>query len=109
MYHPRLYGEFYEMGLKYGTLLREKANFVLPKISPKKIAFGLESYKELQRFYPEVVEEINGFAKGINDTPENLGAFLLSLGIFDTSGQCSVFAFKNKDAVVVGRKLRYAF
>jgi predicted choloylglycine hydrolase len=109
MYHPRLYGEFYEMGLKYGTLLREKANFVLPEINKQKTEFGLESYDELQKFYPEIIEEIKGFAKGINDTPENLGAFLTSLGIFDTSGQCSVFAFKNTDSVVVGRNYDMLF
>ncbi|MEM9363771.1 MAG: C45 family peptidase [Bacteroidota bacterium] len=109
MYHPRLYGDFYEMGLKYGTLLREKANFVLPKISDTKKEFGLESYKELHCFYPEVVEEIKGFAKGINDKPENLGAFLLSLGVFDTSGQCSVFAFRNMDSVIVGRNYDMLF
>lgn len=97
------------MGLKYGTLLREKADFVLPKINSKKRRFGLESYKELQRFYPEVVEEIKGFANGINDQPENLGAFLLSLGVFDTGGQCSVFAFKNEDSVVVGRNYDMLF
>ncbi|GAB5471912.1 MAG: C45 family autoproteolytic acyltransferase/hydolase [Maribacter sp.] len=109
MYHPRLYGEFYDMGLKYGTLLKEKANFVLPNISNQKTEFGLESYKELQKFYPEVVEEIKGFAKGIKDKPENLGAFLLSLGIFDTTGQCSVFAFKNKDSVIIGRNYDMLF
>ena len=109
MYHPRLYGEFYEMGLKYGTLLKEKANFVLPKISSKKKEFGLESYKQLKGYYPEVVEEITGFAKGINDKPENLGAFLLSLGIFDTSGQCSVFAYNNNDSVIIGRNYDMLF
>ncbi|GAA4272510.1 C45 family peptidase [Aquimarina gracilis] len=109
MYHPRLYGEFYDMGLKYGKLLYEKANFVLPKISDQKTEFGLESYKELQRFYPEVVEEIKGFSKGIKDKPENLGAFLLSLGIYDTIGQCSVFAFRNNDSVIVGRNYDMLF
>lgn len=103
MYHPRLYGEFYDMGLKYGSLLYEKANFSLPKISYEKYDFGLESYKELQNFYPELMEEINGFAAGIKDKPEQVGAFLLSLGVFNTTGQCSVFAFKNKNAVVFGR------
>ena len=103
MYHPRLYGEFYDMGLKYGSLLYEKANFSLPKISSEKYDFGLESYKELQNFYPELMEEINGFAAGIKDKPEQVGAFLLSLGVFNTTGQCSVFAFKNKNAVVFGR------
>lgn len=111
MYHPRLYGDFYDMGLKYGKLLYEKANFVLPKISPEKTTFGLQSYEILKDFYPEAVTEIEGFARGINDTPESLGAFLLSLGIFDTTAQCSVFAYKNEDAVIVGRNydMLYAF
>lgn len=103
MYHPRLYGSFHDMGLKYGTLLRDKANFVLPEISKRKTDFGLKSYTELQQFYPEIIEEIEGFAMGIGDRPENLGAFLLSLGIFEPTGQCSVFAFKNSDSVMVGR------
>lgn len=109
MYHPRLYGEFYEMGLKYGKLLYEKANFVLPIISKKEMEFGLESYKELKLFYPEVVEEIEGFAKGIEDKPENVGAFLLSLGIFNQTGQCSVFAYKNEDSTIIGRNYDMLF
>lgn len=109
MYHPRLYGTFYEMGLKYGTLLYEKANFVIPEITEQKRSFGLESYKKLKEFYPEAVAEIEGFAEGIKDKPENLGAFLLSLGIFETTGQCSVFAFKNEDSVVVGRNYDMLF
>lgn len=69
------------MGLKYGKLLYEKANFVIPLISKQKMDFGLESYRELKSFFPEVIEEIEGFAKGIQDKPEKLGAFLLSLGV----------------------------
>ncbi|MDN5213030.1 hypothetical protein QQ020_13265 [Fulvivirgaceae bacterium BMA12] len=60
------------MRLKYGTLLREKANFVLPKINNIKTEFGLGSHKELQSFYPEVVEEIKGFAKWIKNKPNYL-------------------------------------
>ena len=109
MYHPRLYGEFYEMGLKYGKLLYDKANFIIPNISKQKMDFGLESYEELKLFYPEVVEEINGFAKGIKDEPEKLGVFLLSLGVFNATGQCSVFAFKNDDSTIVGRNYDMLF
>ena len=97
------------MGLKYGTLLREKANFTLPHVSDQKMDFGLSSYQELKAFYPELVEEIEGFAKGINDTPERLGAFLLSLGIFDTAGQCSVFAYRDDGGVFVGRNYDMLF
>ena len=109
MYHPRLYGDFYDMGFKYGKLLYDKACFSLPTISDQKKEFGLASYTELKNYYPEAVEEIIGFAKGIKDTPENVGAFLLSLGIFDTTGQCSVFAFKNTHTVIVGRNYDMLF
>lgn len=109
MYHPRLYGEFYDMGFKYGSLLHEKANFVIPEISQQKTDFGLQSYKELKTWYPEIIDEIKGFANGINDKPEKLGAFLLSLGVFNSTGQCSVFAFKNKDSVVIGRNYDMLF
>lgn len=111
MYHPRLCGDFYDMGFKYGNLLYEKVNFSLPKLSTKKMDFGLESYLVLQQYYPEVVDEIKGFAKGIHDRPEILGAFLLSLGVFDTTGQCSVFAYSNKVDVIIGRNydMRYDF
>lgn len=111
MYHPRLYGDYEEMGHKYGSLLRQKANFSLPQISPKKEAFGLASYEHLQDFYPEIIPEIQGFAAGIEDDPKQVAAFLLSLGVFETAGQCSIFAFNNKDSVVVGRNydMLYAF
>ena len=97
------------MGLKYGTLLREKAGFTIPGISKQKTEFGLESYTELKSYYPAVIEEIKGFAKGIEDKPEKLGAFLLSLGHFDATGQCSVFAFKNKSSVIIGRNYDMLF
>ncbi|MGB5818805.1 MAG: C45 family peptidase [Saonia sp.] len=108
MYHPRLYGEFYEMGLKYGSLL-QKNGFVLPRISKEKTEFGLESYGELKNYYPEVVTEIRGFAEGINEQPEILGAFLSSIGVLNTTGQCSVFAFKNKNSVIIGRNYDMLF
>ncbi|UII75723.1 C45 family autoproteolytic acyltransferase/hydrolase [Flagellimonas sp. HMM57] len=109
MYHPRLYNDFYDMGLKYGKLLYEKANFSIPPISAEKMEFGLESYEELKLFYPEMIEEIEGFAQGIKDTPEKLGAFLLSIGIFNATGQCSVFAFRNSTSTIIGRNYDMLF
>jgi predicted choloylglycine hydrolase len=109
MYHPRLYGDYHQMGLKYGKLLYEKANFVIPTISKQKMDFGLESYQDLKLFFPEVIEEIEGFAKGIKDKPEKLGAFLLSLGVFNPTGQCSVFAFRNDDSTIIGRNYDMLF
>lgn len=109
MYHPRFYGGHYEMGLKYGQLLKKKIAFSLPTLTNLKMEFGLASYQSLANFYPEVVEEIEGFAKGIEDSPENVGAFLLSLGMFEVRGQCSVFAFKNENKVLFGRNYDMLF
>ena len=81
----------------------------LPKISKEKTDFGLKSYEILKDYYPEVIQEIKGFAKGINDEPENLGAFLLSIGVFDTTGQCSVFAYNNNNSVIIGRNYDMLF
>lgn len=109
MYHPRLYGDFYEMGLKYGSLLN-KHGFELPKISKEKTKFGLESYNELKKFYPEVVEEIKGFAKGIKIKDGILASFLLSIGIFEKfeeTAQCSCFAYNNDGSVIFGRNHDY--
>ena len=108
MYHPRLYGEFHEMGLKYGVLLY-KNGFKLPEINKAKMEFGLQSYEELKIFYPEVVEEIRGFAQGIQERDEALGAFLLSLGALENTAQCSVFAFKNDNSMVIGRNYDMLF
>lgn len=109
MYHPRLYGDFYDMGFKYGNLLYEKAGFKIPKISIDKTRFGLESFEKLKRYYPEAVDEINGFAAGIKDKPEKLAAFLLSLGVLESSGQCSVFAYRDSESVIVGRNYDMLF
>lgn len=103
MYHPRLYGDFYNMGFKYGNLLFKSANFQLPKMDAKTRGFGVDCIPELRAYYPEILEEINGFADGIEENPNNVAAFLLSLIAAGFNGQCSVFAFKNDDSVIVGR------
>ncbi|WP_340065823.1 C45 family peptidase [Ascidiimonas aurantiaca] len=109
MYHPRLYGNYYDMGYKYGSLLYEKAAFRLPAISSEKKIFGLACIPELKHFYTEIYQEIIGFADGIKDSPDNVAAFLLSLVAFDFNGQCSVFAFRNDDSTIIGRNYDMPF
>ena len=109
MYHPRLYGNFYDMGLKYGSLLYEKAGFQIPAMSKERTQFGIESYEILKTFYPEIIEEIEGFAEGIKAEPTLVGGFLLSIGIFDMSAQCTAFAYKNDDSVLIGRNFDMLF
>ena len=109
MYHPRLYGSFYDMGLKYGSLLYEKAGFQIPVMSTERTQFGIASHEILKTFYPEIIEEIEGFAKGIKAEPAIVGGFLLTIGIFDMNAQCSAFACKNNDSVLMGRNYDMLF
>ena len=102
MYHPRFYGDFYDMGLKYGSLLAKKG-IPFPAITSEKADFGTQCYQEVKRFYPDLIAEFQGFAKGWNVEEGHLGAFVAGLGVFDTTGKCSAFACRHQDAVIFGR------
>ena len=102
MYHPRLYGGFYEMGHKYGALLH-KNKVSLPEMTNARADFGAGCYEELRHFYPELIQEVRGFADGMQIKEEVLGAFIAGLAVYDDSAKCSVFAFRNQSSTVVGR------
>ena len=102
MYHPRLHGDFYDMGLKYGSLLAKKG-ISPPTITPEGAYFGTQCYQEVKDFYPELIAEFQGFAKGWNIEENHLGAFVAGLGVFDTTGKCSAFAYRRQDGVIFGR------
>ena len=64
MYHLRLKGEHYQMGVKRG-LIFQKAKMAFPLHLDKfQIEHGKASEKILKEFFPEVCEEI----LGISDT-----------------------------------------
>lgn len=108
MYHPRFYGDFYEIGFRYGNLLHQKGVH-LPDLSQTKAEFGTQCYQALKNFYPELVKEIKGFSAGLQVKEEFVGAFVARVGVFDTTGKCSAFAFKNKDSVIFGRNYDMLF
>ena len=102
MYHPRLYGSFYGMGFKYGSLLRQKAIAPL-SMTQRQAEFGAQCYQSVQHFYPELIAEFEGFAAGWQWEVAELGAFVAGLGVFDVTGKCSAFASRTPDGVVFGR------
>ena len=102
MYHPRLRGDYYEVGNHYGSILY-KNGFRFPDVSEEKIEFGLKSIPFLQDFYPEIIEEIKGFSDACHVPYEQVCSFLLSIGIFDTNAQCSIFASFQNGEMIVGR------
>ncbi|MTI31993.1 C45 family autoproteolytic acyltransferase/hydolase [Xanthovirga aplysinae] len=108
MYHPRLKGSHYEMGTRYGSVLY-KNGFRFPEIPNHKIEFGMEGLEDLTHFYPEIVEEMKAFAKAVHTPFENVAGLLLSMGVFDMEGQCSIFAFRNGENVIFGRNYDFLF
>ncbi|MDB9524785.1 C45 family autoproteolytic acyltransferase/hydrolase [Oscillatoria sp. CS-180] len=110
MYHPRLYGNFYDMGFKYGSLLHQKKIAPL-SLTQRQAEFGTECYQSVSQFYPELIEEFEGFAAGWQWEADQLGAFVSGLGVFDMTGKCSAFAGRTSDAIIFGRNydLLYKF
>lgn len=109
MYHPRLQGDYYQMGFRYGSLL-SKFGFELPKTEREKVGFGVKCLTEIQKVYPEIVEEIEGFCAGAKCSVEELAGFLLSIGAFEHQAQCSLFAKRNKKGeIIIGRNFDSLF
>ena len=60
MYHLRLKGEHYQMGVKRGTIF-QRGNISFPlHLDTFQLEHGKQSEKILRKFFPEVCEEIRG-------------------------------------------------
>ncbi len=97
------------MGHQYGTILY-KHDFKVSKQSSEKLDFGRRSEKEVKRIFPEILEEIQGFADACHASYEQLVASILSVGCFDLPDfACSVFAIFNGSDVVFGRNYDFYY
>lgn len=108
MYHPRLKGDPYEAGKHYAKLLY-KNGFRLPQVSEEKLNYGKSCIPILTAFDSDIVKEIQGFADGCHTSFEEVSAFLLSIGVFEQSSQCSIFAAFNGEEVFIGRNYDMLF
>jgi len=90
MYHPKLSGTYYEMGFKYGRILK-RVGYRHPKLPDKMKKFGKECEAEVKRVFPEILEEFQGFADGCGISCDDLKAFIFSIGA-EKHNSCSIFA-----------------
>ena len=64
MYHLRLKGDHYQMGVKRGKIF-QKSNITFPlHLADFQLEHGRKSEQILKEYFPEVCEEI----KGVSDT-----------------------------------------
>ncbi|TFG03421.1 MAG: acyl-CoA--6-aminopenicillanic acid acyl-transferase [Promethearchaeota archaeon] len=111
MYHPRLKGTHYEMGLKMGNIFK-KYNAQFPiKLDPFQAEFGKKSGLLLKEYFPEVVDEIKGVTDVIEYDNETFTSWMMCMGCCHTFNDydnverrgCTGFSFIHDGNVYYGR------
>jgi predicted choloylglycine hydrolase len=96
------------MGVKYGTALREHG-FKLEELPGTMLTFAKVSEIEVKRVFPEILDEIHGFADASGTSYEHLLALILGVGAFKPPEACSVFAVSTGSHVLVGRNYDFYY
>jgi len=107
MYHSRVSGTYYRMGFRYGSLLY-KHGYRVPEMPTETVAFAKQCEGEVKRVFPDILDEIQGFADACNSTYEQLAAFIFSIGV-DQPVACSVFAASTRSSVMFGRNYDFFY
>lgn len=75
MYHLRLKGDYYQMGVKRGNIF-QKAHISFPlQLDDFQLEHGKRSEEILRKFFPEICEEV----RGVSDT---IGTDYLHIVVF---------------------------
>ncbi len=111
MYHLRLKGSHYEMGVKRGRIFhKNKLTFPL-HLDSFQLEHGKKSERILKEFFPEVCEEIRGVSDTIGADYLSFVSWLMCVGccmynleenIPEIRG-CTAFAYAEGDSVIYGR------
>ena len=107
MYHNRFKGNHYDIGFRWGTLLREHGSRLLERIdfpiTEERLRFAADCVPVYQQYFPEILAEIQGVADGQKCAVEPLRAFLFSMYAMPPACHCSCFAVAGGDKVLFGR------
>lgn len=112
MYHLRLKGGHYQMGVKRGTIFKKaKISFPL-HLDEFQLKHGKQSEKILREFFPEVCEEIKGVSDTIGADYITFASWMLCMGCcmynleenipVEIRG-CTAFACTKNGRVIYGR------
>lgn len=105
MYHPRFRGNHYEMGLKYGGLLKKSHIdlFGLTVLDDFQFRYGIQSEKILRKYFPEACDEVQGIADGLKLSYQRFAAWLMCISVCLEIPGCSMVACKQKGRIILGR------
>ena len=112
MYHLRLKGDHYQMGVKRGTLFRKNGVTFPLHLDRFQLDYGTQSERILNRFFPEVCQEIRGVSDAAGVDYTAFASWLLCMGCcmynleenipVEVRG-CTAFACVKNGRVIYGR------
>ena len=112
MYHLRLKGNHYQMGVKRGNIFK-KGGITFPlHLDEFQMKHGKESEKILNKFFPEVCEEIRGLSETIGVDYIEFVSWMLCMGccMYNLEDNvpveirgCTAFAYSKDNRVIYGR------
>jgi len=105
MYHPRFKGKHYEIGLKYGGLLKKNNIDLLglTDLDDFQFNYGNQSERILRKCFPEACDEIRGMADGVGVPYKRFSAWLMCISVCLEIQGCSMIALEKDGNVAFGR------
>lgn len=105
MYHSRWKNNHYSAGFSYGSrLYKNDVKIEFEKfLTDEKIKYGKEVFHIYNEHYPEIIEEIQGFADGQKYDFDKVFAFLTEMYVFTYDTHCSMIAFSNNNGIYFAR------
>lgn len=112
MYHLRLKGDHYQMGVKRGKIF-QKGNIIFPlQLDEFQLEYGRRSERVLKNFFPEVCEEIRGVSDTVSVDYITFASWLLCMGccMYNLEENvpaeirgCTAFAYSEDGNIIYGR------
>lgn len=107
MYHAHFKGTHRETGFRWGAALAKNGNFLLRNIpfpiTEERRAFAAACRPVYERYFPQILEEIGGIARGQGCAEAELETVLFSMYALPPVCCCSCFAVANGGEVLLGR------
>ncbi|EOH94330.1 C45 family autoproteolytic acyltransferase/hydolase [Enterococcus pallens] len=107
MQQLRFQGDHYSIGRTFGTTLKQNNQHLLAMIpfelDEQRIQFVQACLPIYQKYFPEILAEIQGIADGQEIAPQPLQAVLFGMYCLMPGSHCSSFLVKNQRGCFLGR------
>ena len=107
MYHAHFRGTHYDAGYRWGSLLFKHQNIILEnipfEITRERMDYAMSCLPVYEKYYPEILAEIQGIADGQQCDVRILQAVLLSMYAMPPACNCSCFALTTEHEILLAR------